>query len=100
VHPVWKTVSEESKDLIFKLLHKNPKQRMTIDQVLEHPWITESNKSFRELRRKSADCGDRLMKFVAYSNTNLDSIRQHSPRAADSLLLMAEQKDGVEKKSA
>ena len=38
-HPVWVNVSASGKDLISKLLTKDRSQRITIDQVLEHPWI-------------------------------------------------------------
>lgn len=96
-HPVWKSVSEEGKDLIFKLLRKNPKERITIDKVLEHPWITESNKSIRELRRKSSDCGDKLMKFITYSNTNFEQIRQNSPSAAEKLVSMTKEQNAGKK---
>lgn len=32
-------VSEDAKDLIGKLLKKEPEQRLPLDKVLEHPWI-------------------------------------------------------------
>ena len=32
-------VSDEAKDLILKILNKNPQARLTIDQVLEHEWL-------------------------------------------------------------
>ena len=39
-------VSEGAKDLISKLLEKNPTKRYTADQVLGHPWILEHVKNF------------------------------------------------------
>jgi serine/threonine protein kinase len=33
------TTSYEAKDFIQKLLLKNPKERMTVDEALNHPWI-------------------------------------------------------------
>lgn len=36
----WNTISPQAKDLIIKLLHKDPSQRLTADQLLVHPWIT------------------------------------------------------------
>ena len=42
-NPVWKNVSDEGKDLISKLLTKNRDQRITITEVLEHPWILGNN---------------------------------------------------------
>ena len=39
-HPsLWKNLSKESKDFVNKLLQKNPDNRMTIKQILEHEWI-------------------------------------------------------------
>lgn len=47
---------------------------MKIDQVLEHPWILGNDQNIRMLRRKSTDMGDRVLQFVAYSNTNMARI--------------------------
>lgn len=35
----WTDVSSDAKDLISKLLHKDPNERLTADQLLLHPWI-------------------------------------------------------------
>lgn len=32
-------VSQEARDLIKGLLTRNPKQRLTVDKVLKHPWL-------------------------------------------------------------
>ena len=39
----WENVSEDSKALIRGLLNTDPKERLTIDQVIKHDWI---NKEF------------------------------------------------------
>ncbi|OMJ68125.1 hypothetical protein SteCoe_34511 [Stentor coeruleus] len=36
---VWTGVSKECKDLVNKLLERNPKYRLTAAQALAHPWI-------------------------------------------------------------
>ena len=36
---VWKTISNEAKDLIKKLIVKDPSKRLTIQQAIQHPWI-------------------------------------------------------------
>lgn len=41
--PEWRTVTETAKDLIRHLLVVNPEDRYTIDEALEHPWITQHN---------------------------------------------------------
>mmetsp|Transcript_761 Transcript_761/g.1352 ORF Transcript_761/g.1352 Transcript_761/m.1352 type:complete len:843 (+) Transcript_761:236-2764(+) len=40
--PVWRTVSEAAKDLISKLLMKNPVKRLTAWDALQHPWFGAS----------------------------------------------------------
>ncbi|EAR95768.2 Serine/Threonine kinase domain protein (macronuclear) [Tetrahymena thermophila SB210] len=37
---IWSAISDEAKDLIQKCLILNPKERITPDQALLHPWIT------------------------------------------------------------
>ncbi|XWS44603.1 hypothetical protein CRYUN_Cryun15aG0061500 [Craigia yunnanensis] len=37
----WPAISESAKDLIRKMLDRNPKRRLTAHQVLCHPWIVD-----------------------------------------------------------
>uniref|UniRef100_T1JP71 Protein kinase domain-containing protein n=1 Tax=Strigamia maritima TaxID=126957 RepID=T1JP71_STRMM len=39
----WSTVSVEAKDLVRKMLHVDPHQRITASQILVHPWIANKN---------------------------------------------------------
>jgi len=39
--PSWENVSQEAKDLIGKLLVKEPKGRLTAKQCLEEPWVNQ-----------------------------------------------------------
>lgn len=73
-HPVWSTVSAEGKDLISKLLIKNRKDRIKIQEALDHPWISGADPIINNLRRKSGEFGDKLMQFVAYSHSNMSKI--------------------------
>ncbi|XP_067108392.1 ribosomal protein S6 kinase alpha-3 isoform X1 [Osmerus mordax] len=36
----WNSVSAEAKELVSKMLHVDPHQRLTAGQVLRHPWVT------------------------------------------------------------
>lgn len=36
---IWKSISDEAKDLIEKLMDKNPETRITALDALQHPWI-------------------------------------------------------------
>jgi serine/threonine protein kinase len=74
-HPVWSTVSAEGKDIISKLLIKNRKERITIKDALDHPWMHSADTAISQLRRKSIDTGDKLLQFVAYSQHNMNSIK-------------------------
>lgn len=38
-YPPGTAVSAEAKDLISKLLQRDPTKRITLDGVLEHPWV-------------------------------------------------------------
>ena len=87
-HSVWSTVSNDAKDLINKLLQKQPKKRPSIEEVLDHPWIIGNDVNIRELRRKSNDMGDKVMQFVAYSNVDMQKIQENSPRAAENATFM------------
>ncbi|XP_066495139.1 ribosomal protein S6 kinase alpha-1 [Tiliqua scincoides] len=40
----WDTVSDEAKDLVSKMLHVDPHQRLTARQVLQHRWITQKDR--------------------------------------------------------
>ncbi|KAK0400256.1 hypothetical protein QR680_003425 [Steinernema hermaphroditum] len=42
--PEWDKVSEAAKDLIRKLLKTDPSERFTIEQVMQHKWITHYKK--------------------------------------------------------
>uniref|UniRef100_A0A671LVQ0 Ribosomal protein S6 kinase n=1 Tax=Sinocyclocheilus anshuiensis TaxID=1608454 RepID=A0A671LVQ0_9TELE len=40
----WDEVSDAAKDLVSKMLHVDPHQRLTAKQVLKHPWIIQRDK--------------------------------------------------------
>lgn len=39
----WGSVSKEAKDLIEKMLKKEPAERITAAQMLEHPWLIDKH---------------------------------------------------------
>uniref|UniRef100_A0A804ISI1 non-specific serine/threonine protein kinase n=1 Tax=Musa acuminata subsp. malaccensis TaxID=214687 RepID=A0A804ISI1_MUSAM len=41
----WPTISQSAKDLIRKMLTKDPKQRITAAQALEDPWLREGGEA-------------------------------------------------------
>lgn len=38
--PLWEGVSDPAKHLLLGLLCKDPAERLTIEQLLQHPWVT------------------------------------------------------------
>lgn len=36
----WIRITEEGKDLIKRMMNKNPELRINIKEILEHPWFT------------------------------------------------------------
>ena len=45
LRPYWDPISETAKDFIDKMLRVDPKQRITCEQALAHPWLAEGAKS-------------------------------------------------------
>ncbi|XP_059665300.1 calcium-dependent protein kinase 8-like [Cornus florida] len=41
----WPKVSDNAKDLVKRMLDPDPKQRLTAQQVLEHPWLQNAKKA-------------------------------------------------------
>jgi calcium-dependent protein kinase len=40
--PEFKNISEQAKDLISKLLIYDPEKRISAEEALQHPWITDN----------------------------------------------------------
>ena len=43
----WDNVTPMAKDLIEKLLKKDPKQRITLDNAMAHPWFDQARARFQ-----------------------------------------------------
>ncbi|KAL3821047.1 hypothetical protein ACJIZ3_006952 [Penstemon smallii] len=41
----WPSISNSAKDLVRRMLTQDPKERITADQILEHPWIREGGEA-------------------------------------------------------
>ena len=42
----WDDVSSNAKDLITKLLIKDPKHRITLDAAMNHPWFNQARAKY------------------------------------------------------
>jgi len=62
--PEWDSISSEAKDLICQLLRKNPNERPTASQALEHRWFSSvlSEKEVIDLQR--TEIGHRMRRFM------------------------------------
>jgi serine/threonine protein kinase len=49
---VWGSISSECKDLINKMLIKNPKDRITVPEALKHPWFNKYNDFISMIKKK------------------------------------------------
>uniref|UniRef100_A0A803Y6W2 non-specific serine/threonine protein kinase n=1 Tax=Meleagris gallopavo TaxID=9103 RepID=A0A803Y6W2_MELGA len=68
----WNTVSDTAKDLVSKMLHVDPHQRLTAAQVLSHPWIVHCDQLPQyQLNRQDAP---HLVKASRYLFTQSDLI--------------------------
>lgn len=65
---IWKKIGSDVKQMIKKLLEKDKKDRMTLEEVLQHPWILKKSKTLLESRKKSAD-NNTAETFKAFSMT-------------------------------
>ena len=65
---VWNTVPEEAKQLIRGLLEKDAANRMKLQDVLQHPWITGGESKILMKRRKSGDA-NAAEQFKAFAVT-------------------------------
>jgi len=61
--PEWDTVTQDAKNLINQMLVLDPKKRITAEQALKHPWISQRERYAATIhRQETVDC---LKKFNA-----------------------------------
>jgi serine/threonine protein kinase len=57
---VWKNVSDSAKNLIEKMLQKDPQKRVSIEEILAHQWL------------KCSETRDRLQKVYRRNGIDID----------------------------
>jgi len=55
----WKKISPEAQDFVKKILVKDPKKRLSLTEILQHPWLVKDRKEITEMHK--------INDFVAYS---------------------------------
>ncbi|XP_067903883.1 ribosomal protein S6 kinase alpha-6 isoform X2 [Heterodontus francisci] len=83
----WDTVSDAAKDLLSNMLHVDPHQRFTAEQVLKHPWIAcRDQLPHLQLNRQDAPHLVKGAMAATYSALNHKTLRPVlEPVAASSL---------------
>lgn len=49
---VWSGISEDCKELIMKMLVKNPKDRITVDDALKSSWFEKHRSFIQEIKKR------------------------------------------------
>ena len=62
---IWDNISNDAKDLIKKLLIKNPKKRYSAKDALNHPWIKNDKNKINLDQNKLKEIVDNLRKYSA-----------------------------------
>ena len=70
-------ISELAKDLLKKILNKNPNERLTCDKILEHPWLNDSkifdnNKKFHLFTQTEMNMLSKT--FIDYRNSKFEDL--------------------------
>uniref|UniRef100_A0A8C7CMZ2 Ribosomal protein S6 kinase n=2 Tax=Oncorhynchus kisutch TaxID=8019 RepID=A0A8C7CMZ2_ONCKI len=65
----WNSVSAEAKELVSKMLHVDPHQRLTAGQVLCHPWVTH-----RDHLPKHSKCPSAMAATYSALNRNVPPV--------------------------
>ena len=66
-------ISDEARNLLNGLLSKNPKKRLTCEQILNHPWLSDINNNKNHLFSK--DERDTLSKtYIDYRKSKIDDL--------------------------
>ena len=63
----WKYVSEQAKQFVSQILVSNPKERMNLEQMKEHPWMKLDLKKENVIPDESG-LKNKLYKYVSVRN--------------------------------
>lgn len=71
---IWKSIGDDVKDMIAKLLAKEKEDRMSLEDVLQHPWIVKKSKAIAGARRKSGDSLSQQFKAFAMTEEVMKAV--------------------------
>ena len=74
-------ISDEAKDLLKGLLNKNPHKRLTIEQILNHPWLkNDEKKNYKNKKYHLFTKAEMIMlskTYIDYRNGLIDDLKEN-----------------------
>ena len=74
-------ISNEARDLLKGLLNKNPRKRLTIEQILNHPWLMENGKkNFKNKKYHLFTKAEMIMlskTYIDYRNSLIEDLKEN-----------------------
>ena len=73
-------ISDEARDLLNGLLNKNPNKRLTIEQILNHPWLQMDEKKGKNKKYHLFTKAEIIMlskTYIDYRNGVLDDLKEN-----------------------
>ena len=73
-------ISDEARDLLKGLLNKDPKKRLTIEQILNHPWLNFKEKNISSKKFHLFTKAENVMlskTFIDYRKANYEDLKEN-----------------------
>ena len=75
-------ISDKAKDLLHGLLNKDPNKRLTIDEILNHPWLKEDENDLKNNNNKyhlftKAEMIMLSKTYTDYRKTNMEDLQEN-----------------------
>lgn len=83
-YTIPKNISQSCKSLIKGMLNINPKERLTMDQIINHPWLNQNNADQNEVENDTNDDNSE------YSDNFIDLIKNSYPLTTSKSMTLAE----------
>ena len=75
--PWWDEISNDAKDLVSKMLIIDPNERITIDEIWNHPWILKHmNNESKQRQQKQEEEEEEVPGYFPNHNKNTNIIKQ------------------------
>merc|ERR1712156_497137 len=66
----WSKISSDAKDLLIKLLQKDPNDRLEAAEILNHPWIIQMTTTFENNENNNNISEQEKQKVILANNDN------------------------------